>query len=311
MQELIRRSMTLWQRARRAEASRDEIARCLAVVPELCGELEECRDRRARRRSAVEWVQRDDVERLGRHFGHEIRNRLNIVELSIERASLLSGDSRVRSALDPVRRSFQHLEAMAEDLRCAAAPRPTAYGGGVPLRTVIDDLISTYRVLAEERGVRLEADGEVPDVEVDAARLELILANLLSNALRHPDPGKSSRWVRIQACTAGDDGGDAHDGRHSSLRCAVVDNGLGIPADRLPNLFEEPPPDDDGTPARRGLGLVIVRQAVERSGGRVWVESRESEGTGVYFTCTATGVAGRSARPATPVRSATVARGGH
>lgn len=311
MQELIRRSMDLWQRARRDGASRDEVSRCLAVVPELCGELEACRERRVRRRSAVEWVRRDDVERLGRHLGHEIRNRLNVVELSIERVAQLSGDARVHSALEPVRRSFRRLEAMAEDLRYAAAPGPAAAcARGVPLRTVIDDLLSTYRVLAEERDVRLETDGEVPDVEVDPARLDLILANLLSNALRHPDPVKTLRWVRIQARTVGHDGGEPNDG-HASLRCGVIDNGLGIPAERLPTLFEEPPPDDDGAPARRGLGLVIVRQAVERSGGRVWIESRESEGTGVYFTCTAYGVAGRSERAAPAARSAAGARGGH
>lgn len=293
MQELIRRSMELWREASRPGAGDEEIARCLALVPDLCSELEECR---ARRDTTAAEAHREELGRLSRQFAHEIRNRGNVVELSLERAALLAGDERVRKALDPVRRSFQHLEALVEDLGVAVAA-PVRAGGcerGAPLPTIVRDVFATYRAVADDREVRLESDDELPEVEVDAARVELILANLLSNALRHPDPAKDARWVRVEARFAD---GDGKPRRPGNLRFAVLDNGVGIPAERLPGLFDEPAPDGDGRPARRGMGLSIVRQAVERSGGRVWIESRESEGTSVHFTFPCR-TAARPSRPA-------------
>lgn len=307
MQELIRRSLALWRQASHPGAGDEEIARCLALVPALCSELEECRKRRARRDTADAQARREELGRLSRQFAHEIRNRGNVVELSLKRAALLAGDDRVRTALEPVRRSFRHLEALVEDLGVAVAA-PVRAGGckrGAPLPTVVRDVFATYRVVADDRDVRLESDDELPEVEVDAARVELILANLLSNALRHADPAKGARWVRVEARVAEADG-DGEARRPGSLRFAVLDNGVGIPEERLPGLFDEPAPDGDGHPARRGMGLSIVRQAVERSGGRVWIESRESEGTRVHFTfpCRTAATPSRSAPAAEPPRRA-------
>lgn len=305
MQELIRRSLTLWRQASHPNAGDEEIARCLDLIPDLCSELEECRKHRARRGTVDAQARREELGRLSRQFAHEIRNRGNVVELSLERAVMLAGDERIRTALEPVRRSFQHLEALVEDLGVAVAA-PVRAGGcerGAPLPAVVRDVFATYRAVAEDRDVRLEGDDELPEVEVDAARVELILANLLSNALRHPDPAKGARWVRVEARFAD---GEGEPGRSGNLRFVVLDNGIGIPADRLPGLFEEPAPDGDGQPARRGMGLSIVRQAVERSGGRVWIESRESEGTSVHFTfpCRRVAKPSRSAPAADPPRRA-------
>jgi signal transduction histidine kinase len=228
-----------------------------------------------------ELIRREDLDRLGRYFGHEVKNRLHVVELALERAAILSGDERVRAALEPARRAFRQLEGMVDDLRAAVGPSGQGFcGRGTPLRSVVEDLVDTYRAMAEERRIRLEADGPMPEVEVDSARLQLILANLLTNALRHFDHEKHERWIRIEARV--DDG--AADGGGAELRCTVRDNGVGISADRYPRLFEEAR-GGDGSGGRHGMGLAIVRQAVDRSGGRVWIDSEEGRGTAVSFTC--------------------------
>jgi len=258
--------MRLWQKAQRPEATRAELVGALSVIPALCSAV----DAASRSREA-------DLDRLGRHLAHEVRNRLNLVESSLERAERLSGDDRVRDALEPVRSALANLVAVADDLHSAA--RPPEADGAPPtraaLRSVVDGVLAASRDLAEERGIRLEAGDGFPEVEVDAARLELVLINLLTNALRHGDPAKRDRHVRVECLPL--DGG-------AGCRIGIHDNGTGIPAKLRARLFEEPASDGDGSPPRNGLGLAIVREAVERSGGRVWLESEEGVGTSVYFT---------------------------
>jgi len=262
--ELIGRSLRLWRKAQKPEATRAELLEALAVIPELCSALGASR------------LEEAEVGRLGRHLAHEVRNRLNLVESSLEKAARLSGDDRVREALEPIRGTLANLVAVADDLSAGAV---TSHGDGAaaraPLRSVVEGVLAASRDLAEERGIRVETDGDLPDVEVDTCRLELVLINLLTNALRHGDPDKPDRFVRIECRPL--------DGQ-AGCRVGVRDNGVGIPEELRERLFQEPEPDGDGAPPRNGLGLAIVREAVERTGGRVWIESREGFGTAVYFT---------------------------
>jgi signal transduction histidine kinase len=284
VEELVRRSLDRWQRAQRPGATPAEVQEALEVVPELCAALDASARLAAGTPASAEGGPGPEALRFARHLSHEIRNRLHLVEMSLERASLHYADAGFSSALDPVRKAVGHLAGITEELRTAFDPAPAAGAplGRKPLRAVVEDALEMSRGMAEDGGVALEVDGELPEVEVDAARLELILINLLNNALRHADATKGERWVRIE-CRRLD--GEA------ACRIGVVDNGSGIPEERRDGLFEEPGPDGDGSPPLSGMGLAIVRQAVERSGGRVWIESEEGAGTSVYFTLPAPGAA--------------------
>lgn len=281
MNELIRRSLRLWQKARRLDAPREDLAAAAAVVPELCAALDAARAEveDASRRSGAR--AEDEVERFGRYVAHEVRNRLNLVELSIERAAVLSADPEVRAALEPVRTAFRHLSAVADDLRATISPPGSTDGSGpsgprLPLSRVVRELLDTSQALARERGIRLEMGDGCPDAEVDAARVELILVNLLTNALRYPDGDKDEHWVRVEARW--------HDGEEGVLEIGVRDNGVGIAADQRAKLFEDSSHESEGHRGPNGMGLAIVRQAVERAGGRVWAQSDEGVGTAIFFT---------------------------
>ena len=277
MRDLIRQSLDRWQRAQRGEATPAEVREALAVIPELCAALDAAVRMGAWGRSGGDDGSMGKAEQFARHLSHEIRNRLNLVLISLERASLVCDDARVGEALEPVRKALGHLAGVTEELRSVFDPAPAvpAATDRQPLRKVIEDVLAATRHLAEARGVALEMGDGLPDLEVDAPRLELILVNLLNNALRHADPAKETPRVRIECRRL--------DGE-SACRVGVVDNGSGVPDGLRDRLFEEPAPAGDGSPPRSGMGLAIVRQAVERSGGRVWLESEEGEGTAVYFT---------------------------
>jgi two-component system sensor histidine kinase KdpD len=111
--------------------------------------------------------------------------------------------------------------------------------------------------------VRLEIAPDTPPVEVDAAQVERVLANVLDNAL-HYSPAGSGVVVRAEPGAI-------------ELRIHVVDHGPGLPAEERDALFE---PFRRGATAHRGsgLGLSIARGFAEANGGRLWAQDDPAGG---------------------------------
>jgi signal transduction histidine kinase len=218
------------------------------------------------------------LARFGRTLAHEIRNALGAGEAAVEILGSPAAAAEARErGLRILQSTFRRLEGLSEDilaLSVAQGSEETAQGRRLSLRKLVEEAILGLETVALERGVRIEAAEPIPDVQVDATRVELILINLLSNAIKYSDPASADRWVRISA---------EHEAS-GFWRLAVADDGLGIPEDLQPLVFDEfvraHPDVSDGT----GLGLAIAREAVEQLGGTIWLESRPGEGTTVYFT---------------------------
>src|SRR5262245_27934489 len=148
------------------------------------------------------------------------------------------------------------------------------------LRMVMQDVIDTVQVTAEQKGLRLALDvtPEVPDGLVgDALRLRQVLVNLVGNAIKFTQSGEIR--VRVDVASQLPD--------EICLHFAVIDTGIGIPRDKLDLVFEAFA-QADGTPARRfggtGLGLSISARLVELMGGDIWVESQVGAGSAFRFT---------------------------
>jgi signal transduction histidine kinase len=129
--------------------------------------------------------------------------------------------------------------------------------------------VEEMRVQAKERGVTLAYDREPGPIDMfgDEDRIVDVLVNILANGIRFTPPGGT---VALRILDAGAD-----------LEVQVEDTGAGIPADKLPVLFERYRQAHTGH-GGTGLGLAIVRGLVEAHGGRVTVES--TEGRGSRFT---------------------------
>ena len=114
-----------------------------------------------------------------------------------------------------------------------------------------------------------------PPVEVDAAAAELCLANLLSNAIKYSDPERKDSFVEI----SGELTYPSSD--YGELIVRVRDNGLGVPENARPKLFNQFYRVHEGTVTQEGtgLGLSIVRQTAESLGGRAWAEFPTDGGT--------------------------------
>jgi PAS domain S-box-containing protein len=118
-------------------------------------------------------------------------------------------------------------------------------------------------------------------IEQDETRLRQILTNLLSNAVKFSDSGEIVVTVEGQALPDG----------CWELHFAVCDQGIGIPAECLPQLFQ-PFTQVDVSTSRRyggtGLGLAISRRLVELMGGTMWIESEVGQGSTFHFSLRAT-----------------------
>jgi len=123
--------------------------------------------------------------------------------------------------------------------------------------------------LEEGTGITLEIDtGMFRQVVGDPQRIQQVLINLLSNAIKFTQKGK----ITIAVTKTG----------QSSLRFSVSDTGIGIPEDRQKIIFEPFKQADTSTTRRfggTGLGLSICQKLVERMGGKIWVVSRQGQGS--------------------------------
>jgi signal transduction histidine kinase len=148
----------------------------------------------------------------------------------------------------------------------------------LPLELVAREVARQLRDMAERRAVEICIPDGLPVVEVDVAAMELILVNLVANAIKYSDPAKPARRVEINA-----------DSDAAACRLIVRDNGMGIAPEDLPRIFDRAfrahaHRDRELGTDGFGLGLAIVRDCIVDQGGEVAVESRVGEGT--TFTVT-------------------------
>jgi signal transduction histidine kinase len=112
----------------------------------------------------------------------------------------------------------------------------------------------------------------LPTVRADASQLRQVLQNLVENAIKYAKPGR-----RPVVQVSGHQDGDA-------WHFEVKDNGIGIPPDKHEEIFgifrRLHGQDQRGT----GIGLAVAKKAVERHGGRIWVDSKPGSGSTFHFT---------------------------
>jgi signal transduction histidine kinase len=217
---------------------------------------------------------------FGRTLAHEMRNSLGAGEAALDLLTTEGVGDRLRDkAMQTLKNTLRRLEGLSEDvlaLAIAQGSEESAQGRRLSLRKLVEEAVLGLETLALERQVRIEVREPIPDVQVDATRAELVLINLLGNAIKYCKPGSQEEpsWVRISAART--EGG--------FWKIEVKDNGLGIPEEMQPRVFEEfvraHPEVSEGT----GLGLAIAREAVEQMGGRIWLQSEQGVGTTVSFT---------------------------
>lgn len=145
------------------------------------------------------------------------------------------------------------------------------------VRDLLRDAEEAFRGRFKRKGValRLDPPPSVEAVEADPLRTAQVVANLLANALRHTPSGAD---VTLSARRRS----------HHEVRFEVRDEGEGIPSEHLPHVFDRfyradrSRRHEEGSGS--GIGLTLVKQLIERQGGRVGVTSLPGEGARFWFT---------------------------
>ena len=213
-----------------------------------------------------------------RIVSHDLRNPLTIIQGHIQ--VLASGleqagvNGDLRGGVEAIQRSAKRMNAMIQDLvdvtRFESGQLPLEQQS-VDLCDYLQSLLSRTELLIDYARVTLEIPSDLPPVSADYNRLERIIVNLLSNALKYSTPGTP---VLVRARQEA-----------GMVRISVTDEGPGIPPEELPLLFQRYY-RVKGTQKKEGIGigLYIARLLVEAQGGRIWVESDLGKGSTFSFT---------------------------
>ena len=207
---------------------------------------------------------------------HEIRTPLNGI-LGMTQVLLADRaiDPPVREKIQLVHGAGQTMKALVDDILDVAK---MANGeiridkGPMDLAQLLRDAARVWEGQAETKGIRVVLDSAEAPARIveDEVRLRQIVFNLMSNAVKFTDRGE----VRLAAVAETVDPDDPDSERR--LRIRISDTGIGIPGDRLDDVFESFRQVDGGTTRRHGgtgLGLAICRNLARAMGGDVTVAS--------------------------------------
>ncbi len=227
-------------------------------------------------RKQIEQVKRDFLAMVS----HDLRAPLGNIQLVLSLIEADGGDALsqpCKRSLSIARDNAQRLLALVNNLldiekidAGALAILPEQKSIKKAVNRAIDALAAMYN----QRGIYVVEDvDETLSAYFDEERIVQVLINLLSNSLKFSPPQSAIR-VRVEAGL-------------DSIKVKVMDQGRGIPADKLHSIFErftQVEAGDSRLSQGAGLGLTICRAIVESHGGKVGAESTLSEGSTFWFT---------------------------
>ncbi|WP_282080196.1 PAS domain-containing hybrid sensor histidine kinase/response regulator [Aquimarina algiphila] len=223
------------------------------------------------------------------NMSHEIRTPLNVILglTGILQKSNFSTPQIDRKNLDGIQFSAENLLILINDILDFSkieAGKLTLHNTDFNVRELITNISRGFRIKADEKGLKyiMHIDSSVPKFIIgDQLRLNQILINLLGNAIKFTQKGEIIIQVQTEEVIE----------THITINFSVKDTGVGIPKNKLKNIFEsfyqvhKPGKNKiEGT----GLGLSISKQLIELQGGTLKAESQPGKGSSFNFSITYT-----------------------
>lgn len=246
-------------------------------INELCRSLDRMR-LRLLEEAATEKAVLADRNLLIANISHDMRTPITTI-----RGYLQAMEDGIAHTPEQIADCYSHIRAKTEFLEFLAADM-TEYSDheagrlcycfeDVELCCFLRDMEAEYREEVENKGFGLSLF--LPQKEVylraDRYRLQRVMQNLLSNAVKYNRPGG-----HIEVSLEED---------RNYIYLCVADNGIGVKDDSLKKVFDSFYREDSsrGNVSGHGLGLAISRQIVEAHRGKIWMQSKENEGTQVFL----------------------------
>ena len=195
----------------------------------------------------VSTLRRDDVE----WDCNVMDSSLQVIE---EEADRLTG--LIENMLDATRLQMNAMQLKKADIN---------------LYQLVNRLVERFQVQTEGRQITISIPEDFPIVMADEPRLEQVLSNLISNAIKYAPRGS----IRISGQTLSD-----------QIVICVMDEGPGIAAGDMPHIFDRFYRAKEATRKTKGagLGLYLARAIVEAHGGRMWADAKTDQGARICFS---------------------------
>ncbi len=213
------------------------------------------------------------------NMSHEIRTPMNAILGMAELLSEAPLDAEQKHYVTVFRNAGGQLLDILNDILDLSKIEAGCLGlDNVPcdIRILLQQVMMVFQLPAREKELELlwEVDDRVPaTILVDCKRLRQVLVNLVGNAIKFAEKGRVT--VRVEPDTV-----------QRGLQFSVQDQGIGIPAEKLEEIFKAFTQVDSSSTRKHGgsgLGLAICQRLVALMGGRIWVDSQPGRGATFHF----------------------------
>jgi signal transduction histidine kinase len=208
---------------------------------------------------------------------HDLRNPLSAILAQLWALRPHRGKSERRSVkpAEVIDRAAKRMNRLIQDLldvAVAESGQLTIEGAPLAARDLIVGAVEMQRPLAASSSIelRVDVDGDLPDIWGDKDRLLQVFENLIGNAIKFTKTGGS---ITVGATS-----------RDHEVTFRVADTGCGIAPENLPHIFDRFWQASRSGRAGAGLGLPITKGIVQAHRGRIWVESAAGSGSTFFFT---------------------------
>jgi signal transduction histidine kinase len=221
-------------------------------------------------------LKNDELERTNKELdrflystSHDLQSPLASIKGLINVARYDTKDTTTHTYFDKMIDRVNSLENLIKDIIDYSKNDRTHVAAELTdFNSLVDEVTENLKYFNGAESIHFKKEIQLHGpVEIDKSRLSVILSNLMANAIKYHDFSKSNQWIAVEVSNS-----------NRSLKIRVSDNGSGIPEEhqtRIFDMFYRGTVRSNGS----GLGLYIVKQAVEKMNGEISVYSKPAEGS--------------------------------
>lgn len=215
-----------------------------------------------------------ELDRFLYSTSHDLRSPLSSIKGLINVASYETKDQKMHGYFNMMTDRVNRLEHFIKDIIDYSKNAKTEVANEpVDFSHLLTEITDDLKYVEGASGIEFKNTVEIPyAVSVDKTRINIILNNLLANAVKYHDLRKEKKWINVRVSNS-----------NNSVKVLVSDNGTGIAEEHQKKIFDM---FYRGTfqSTGSGLGLYIVKQAVEKMNGTISVESQQGVGSSFLVT---------------------------